>query len=191
MCWQNTLDILSGEVEEFNEDETEEGAEIIGDAGERVGLPKEDEYVKKLQDPVMPSKEQVEAHYVMGHIPFCSWCHICVEAFGKEMDHRRDEGNPRKLPEYSWDYCFPGDELGFKWTVLVGKERSTGSCMASAVPMKGFTTGKFTVDKCLEFVEENGDKERNIIVKTDQEPSIEYVIKDLVSERVEGRTVVE
>ena len=81
------------------------------------------------------------------------------------MDHRRDEGNMRKLPEYSWDYCFPGDELGFKWTVLVGKERSTGSCMASAVPMKGFTTGKFTVDKCLEFVEENGDKERSMDAK--------------------------
>ena len=29
------------------------------------------------------------------------------------------------------------------------------------------------------------------MVKTDQERSIEYVIKDLVSERVEGRTVIE
>ena len=82
----------------------------------------------------MPSKEQVNMHYIKGHIPYRSWRHICIEAFGKEMGHRRDEGNPRKLPEYSWDYSFPGDELGFKWTVLVGKERGSGSCMASAVP---------------------------------------------------------
>ena len=70
-----------------------------------VQLPKEDENVRRLQDPVMPSKEQVDVHYIKGHIPFRSWCHICVEAFGKELDHRGDEGNPRKLPEYSWDYC--------------------------------------------------------------------------------------
>ena len=59
------------------------------------------------------------------------------------------------------------------------------------MPTKGFTTGHSTVDKCLEFVEENGDKERDIIVKTDQEPSIEYVVGDIVKGRVEGRTVVE
>ena len=76
--------------------------------GERIGLPKEDEYVMKLQDPVMPSKEQVEVCYIKGHIPFRSWCHICVDAFGKELDHRKDEGNPRKLPEYSWGLLLPG-----------------------------------------------------------------------------------
>ena len=32
----------------------------------------------------------------------------------------------------------------------------------------------------MEFVDEVGDKERDIMVKTDQEPSIEYVIKDLL-----------
>jgi len=147
--------------------------------------------VRKVQDPVTPSKEDVDVHYIKGHIPYRSWCHICVQAFGKEMGHKRDGGNPRKLPEYSWDYCFPGDELRFKWTVLVGNERGTGSCMASAVPMKGFTTGQFTVDKCLEFIEENGDRERDILVKTDQEPSIEYVVRDLVKERAEGRTIIE
>ena len=99
----------------------------------------------------MLCKEDVEVHYLKGHIPFRSWCPICVKALGKEMDHKRDDGKERRLSEYSWDYCFPGDELGFKWTVLVGKERKSKSVMATAVPTKGFTTGKFTVDKCLEF----------------------------------------
>ena len=107
---------------EHVEDDLEDG-EVDGEVGERVALPKEDEFVKRLQDPVMPTQDQVDLHYLKGHIPFRSWCHVCVEAMGKEMDHRRGEGNPRKLPEYSWDYCFPGDELGFKWSVLVGVER--------------------------------------------------------------------
>ena len=47
------------------------------------------------------------------------------------------------------------------------------------------------MDKCLEFIEENGDREGNIIVKNDQEPSIQFVIKDLVEERKEGGTIVE
>ena len=73
----------------------------------------------------------------------------------------------------------------------MGKERKSKSVMATAVPTKGFTMGKFVVDKCLDFIDENGDREMNIVVKTDQEPSIEYVVNDLVGERSEGKTVVE
>ena len=107
------------------------------------------------------------------------------------MDHTKDKGKARDLPEYNWDYCFPGDELGFKWTVLVGKERMSKSWMAAAVPMKGVGTGRFVVDKCLEFIAENGDGEGDIMVKTDQEPAIELLIKDLVEFRRVGKTVVE
>ena len=60
--------------------------------------------------------------------------------------------------------------------------------MASAVPQKG-GCGMFSVDKCLQFIEKNGDREGYIIVKTDQEPSIEYLIKDLLEERAEGQNI--
>ena len=62
--------------------------------------------------------------------------------------------------------------------------------MASAVPVKG-SSGKFASGKALELMEEVGDGSREIIIKTDQEPSIQYVVKDLVEAREEGRTVVE
>ena len=62
--------------------------------------------------------------------------------------------------------------------------------MAPTVPNKG-GGGKFVVDKCLEFVEENGDREGNIIVKNDQEPSMQFVIKDLIEERKAGGTIIE
>lgn len=43
----------------------------------------------------------------------------------------------------------------------------------------------------VEFVDEVGDKSQQIVVKTDQEPSIKAVVEDLVKEREDGRSVVE
>ena len=57
--------------------------------------------------------------------------------------------------------------------MLVGKERLTKNWMATAVPTKG-SSGMFSVDKCLEFIQELGDAEGRIIVKNDQEPSMQY-----------------
>ena len=45
----------------------------------------------------------------------------------------------------------------------MGKERKRKSWMASAVPAKG-RCGRFGLDKCLEFIEENGDNENDVIV---------------------------
>ena len=43
----------------------------------------------------------------------------------------------------------------------------------------------------MEFVDELGDGSQQIVVKTDQEPSIEAVVGDLAKEREDGRTIVE
>ena len=165
--------------------------ELDGIGGERLGLEKEDEVVRKIKDPKLPSGEEVERHYLMGHMQYRDWCPVCVRSQGREIDHTRDKGKGRDLPEYSWDYCFPGDELGFKWTVLVGRERVAKSWMAVAVSMKGVGTGRFVVDTRLDFIGENGGGEWVIIVKTDQEPAIECLIKDLVDARGVGTTMVE
>ena len=62
------------------------------------------------------------------------------------------------MSEYSFDYCFPGDELGCKLTILVGRERVTGMNIATVVPMKG-SMGRFVVDKALELIDEVGGQE--------------------------------
>ena len=62
--------------------------------------------------------------------------------------------------------------------------------MGTTVPMKG-SSGMFTVDKVLEYIEENGDHDRDIIVKTDQENAIEFVVKQLMEARPEGKTIPE
>ena len=48
----------------------------------------------------------------------------------------------------------------------MGKERKSQSWMAATIPSKR-GTGKFAVDKCWNFIEENGDREGDIIVKND------------------------
>ena len=106
------------------------------------------------------------------------------------MQHLSTEGKERQLPEYAFDYCFPGDEFGYKWTVLVGKERLGEGVMATAVPQKG-SVGMFAIDKVLEFVSECGDKNNPIIVKSDQENAIELLVEDVVNQRPEEKTFVE
>jgi hypothetical protein len=65
---------------------------------------------------------------------------------------------------------------------LVGRERATGTYSATTVPMKG-SSGQFTIDKVLEMIDEVGDARQTIIMKTDQEPSIKALVKDVVKER--------
>ncbi len=80
--------------------------------------------------------------------------------------------------------------MGFKWTVLVGEERKSDGLMAAAIPMKG-GMGMFAIDKRLEFIEGNGDRELDIMIKSDQESSAQYLVNEIVERRVEGRAHVE
>ena len=115
---------------EEDDDLEEVGGEVILESGEKaehVGerIVAEDDVgdVRRLVDPKMPSRDEVEAHYLRAHIPYRNWCPVCVRARGKALDHKSGGDQERKLPEYRFDYCFLGDELGFKWTVLVGREQ--------------------------------------------------------------------
>ena len=155
---------------------------------ERIGA-EEDREVKKLGDPRLPTDKEREDHE-RTHLPFRNWCYHCVRGKGRDLDHRKAVEEERGLSEYSFDYCFPGDEFGFKLTVLVGRERSTGMTMGTVLPSKG-STGKFAVDKALEFIAGVGDMEGEIIIRNDQEPSIQYFIKGLVGSRESGRSILE
>ena len=122
-------------IEEESEGEIPE--EFEGEVAERVGLEKEGQFVRKLIDPKLPTQAEVDMHKLTGHVEYRNWCESGVRCRGRDLDHRSQKGKERKFPEYSLDYCFPGDEVGFKWTVLVGRERGSKSWMATTVPMKG------------------------------------------------------
>ena len=129
------------EILGVGDDAVDEGEELeiddSGVEGETLVSKRDDEVVRKVKGHKLPTSEEGENHYIVGHIPYRDWCPICVKAQGGDMGHMKDDGKERLLPEYSWDYCFPGDELGFKWSVSVGKEKGSKSLMATAVPNKG------------------------------------------------------
>ena len=55
-----------------------------------VRAPREQEYgvrnPRKLPDPKMPSKEEVEEHYLT-HLPHRSWRQFCIQGKGKVAPH--------------------------------------------------------------------------------------------------------
>ena len=193
---------VEGEVEELSEagadeDEEAEEVDVIEGGDRRCGggevrryrAVKDERALKNFVDPRRPTQTEIEEHE-RTHLPYRNWCPICVRAKGRDLDHRKATEQERGLSEYSFDYCFPGDELGCKLTVLVGRERVTGTYSATTVPMKG-SIGRFTVEKMMDVIDEVGDSKQTIIMKTDQENSAKMLIEDIVQEREEGRTIVE
>ena len=96
----------------------ESGPGGVSEDCEYIRAESEPDVVKKIADPRLPSESEVQKHLLRGHIPYRDWCPICVKAMGKSMPHRRSE-RERNVPEYGFDYCFPGDEMGFKWLSLI------------------------------------------------------------------------
>ena len=189
---------VDGEVEEIiGEEDDEDGEEVVirRDATleenevKKYSAVKDERLLKELVDPRRPTAKEMEDHE-RTHLPYRNWCPVCVQAKGKDMDHRKCINDDRGLSEYSFDYCFPGDELGCKLVVLVGRERVTGTVLATTVPMKG-SMGQFVIDKMMDMIDEVGDSRQTILIKTDQESSVKALIEDAVNEREEGRTVVE
>ena len=103
-------------------------------------------------------------------------------AKGKDLDHRSDPLKERSVPEYSFDFAFPGDEFGHKTAVLVGKERMSELVLAAAIPVKG-SEGRYMLDKVLDYLVEAGDTEGRIIIKSDQETAVKQLVKGLVETR--------
>ena len=89
-------DILDVEVDGEHQDiEFEE--EVVGD---EVRGP------KLLKDPGAPSPAEVERHNVT-HMPYRSWCPICVEGRARDRPHRHQAGQEsNELSEVVFDYGF-------------------------------------------------------------------------------------
>ena len=66
----------------------------------------------------------------------------------------------------------------------------SGLVLAAAIPAKG-SEGRYMLDKVLDYLAEAGDMEGRIIIKSDQEPAVKRLVKDLVEARAEGKSVVE
>ena len=108
------------------------------------------------KSPGSPSHEDRERHNAT-HLPYRNWCPICVQARGREDDHRRakekDEGT---VPTIVMDYkCFGQDEEDESLTSIVIRDKRT-TCTAGHVCEKKGTDDRWIVDKVIEDIENWG-----------------------------------
>ena len=74
--------------------------------------------------------------------------------------------------------------------MLVVIEKYSKMKKAVVVPSKG-STGSYAARMVLELMEECGDNDREVIVKTDQEASIKFLVDDVCMNRTGARTIKE
>ena len=102
---------VGGKVMEVGEVEEEVPLEVPLEDASATGVSEGWNFVRKMVDPRLPTEVEV-ANHELTHLPCRNWCHACVKAKGKDLDHRGAVDKERKLSEYCFDYCFLGDELG-------------------------------------------------------------------------------
>ena len=78
--------------------------------------------------------------------------------------------------------------MGFKLSILVGVERDTGAKVSVVVPQKG-TTGKYASGEVVNFINEQGCAFKEVVVKSDQENAIKYVVDDVCMARTGAKTI--
>ena len=139
--------------------------------------------LRTMLGPKLPSQVEVQQH-CLTHMPYRNWCPHCVRGRGKEMDHTsKRAAEEESLPEYHMDYCFPGDEGG--QTILVVVESHSKMKKAVVVPSKAST------GMVIDLIEKCGNKDRSILVKSDQEPAIQFLVDDVCMSRTCAKTIVE
>ena len=156
----------------------EEGEE----SEEAVGVRVRDRVVRP------PSDAEIRAHS-RTHLPFRSWCNHCVAGRAPNLPHKSIAREVLR-EEVSFDYCFLKDFVGGdSQSVIVGKDRRTGIIVAHVVPSKGASV-EWLVPQLVRDLQKMGYYGM-VTLKTDQEPAIRDLMKEVAQARGEVRTVLE
>ena len=123
-----------------------------------------------LKTPVMPSKEDVQSHFAT-HLPYRSWCRICIKAKLKEDGHFRVKVEKKQegLPIISLDYQDMNEDSKAKQKVIIGKDELTGATFGHYILCKGLGD-EWVSKQIVKDIQEFGHGD--IILKTDGEPAI-------------------
>ena len=119
---------------------------------EEMGETVEEPIIKTVKDPGCPNREEVERHYTT-HMPYRSWCPVCVQAKGKENPHfRKKEKKVGDKPLVGLDYKSFGQSLkeDDKRTTIVMRDQYSVNTNAHVVLCKG-ASDDYIVDKILEI----------------------------------------
>ena len=123
---------------------------------------------RPLPSPREPSQAEIDRHNLT-HLPFCSWCPICVACRRPNDHHRLVKDSPRQVPLLVGDYCFVrnmGDDSLVP--VLVLKLYPFGLFFACVVSRKGYDDD--VIKRVSSFVADAGLT--HFCYRSDREPSI-------------------
>ena len=98
----------------------------------------DDRTPKILKTPVMPSKEDVQSHFAT-HLPYRSWCPVCIKAKLKEDWHFRIKVEKKQegLLIISMDYQDMNEDSKAQQKVIIGKDELTGATFGHYIMCKG------------------------------------------------------
>ena len=137
-----------------------------------------------LRDPGAPSAQEIEEHDPT-HLPYRSWCPVCVAACGKEDGHFQSKEKDRGgKPIVSLDYKSFGQEgkLDDKATSIVVRDNESQTTFAHICLNKG-PTDIWTKKKILEDLDLLGHVD--VILKTDGEPALVSLMEEVKKSRVQ------
>ena len=124
-----------------------------------------------------PTPKEVEEHN-KSHLPYASWCKICISAKAKEDAHRQRKdvvADPLQLPLVEMDYTIVDTAA-----ILVAVAENHGYGMAIRCLMKGAVS--YSVGAIQRFLMESG-MSSGIRLRTDQEPAVMALAQKIASHR--------
>ena len=129
--------------------------------------------IRSSKCPGAPTEQQKEDHY-RSHIPFRSWCPVCVKAKGREDMHIKGNtvGGKATISLDSKLFAELPDQENI--TAIVMKDEESKAPFIHYCIQKG-AQDEWIVRKILEDIENLGHGE--IILKTDGEPAIVQLLE--------------
>ncbi|OLP95901.1 hypothetical protein AK812_SmicGene21924 [Symbiodinium microadriaticum] len=130
---------------------------------------------KTLRAPRAPTEQEREEHNLT-HLPFRSWCHICVQAKSRQNHSKKLR---MKQPVLQCDYSFMSDKgSDTQVTLLNARDVITGMSTSVVVPNKGRSV--YAEAELRRFVLDIG---RTFgILQCDPEPALKAVAETVTSE---------
>ena len=160
---------------------------------------------KIIRSPGTPSAKERQEHEVH-HWPYRSWCDHCVKGRALGQPHRTVKGEyaessvARVLMDYGYlheEETVTTEEHGQKveakisMTAMVMLETMCSSVWAYAIDAKGSSSLDWLARQVVSDLETVGLSQERIIVKSDQEPSIVQLQKEIARQRGEASTGIE
>ena len=200
-----TLEDTFMEAAEITVQNGEDSKFVEDDAKEFECTPCGEAPIRMPTNPADPTPEERERHYAT-HLPYRSWCPVCVQARAREDGHyaRTREEREVGLPCIAMDYAETGDLREkseddakskeedllenkdeadvYKRKLLVGRDKWSSHTFVHLVKCKG-TEDPHVVKKVRDSIEELGY--RKILLKTDGEPALVQVQEAVIKSRMQ------